>query len=102
MSAGHTPGPWEISGTFEHRGDPSIWANITPVGYKSYGAIAQVSFFNELVTFDPVKLANARLIAAAPELLDALQFIREHGEEFSELAAKKAISAINKATGATP
>ena len=88
MSAGHAPGKWAYS--FESV-DPE-WAVVTT---SDGTVIANVNAHGR-------QEENARLIAAAPELLEALQFIREHGEEFSELAAKKAIAAINKATGATP
>ena len=46
-----------------------------------------------------IALANARLIAAAPELLAALQNIIENGLSTSKIAAGKA--AIAKATGET-
>ena len=47
----------------------------------------------------PSVTANARLIASAPELLDALQNIIENGLSTSKIAAGKA--AIAKATGET-
>lgn len=54
MTAKHTPGPWHIDGHEVHAGDGCEF----------------------VTTFDPstaVGTANARLIAAAPELLDTLK-----------------------------
>jgi len=46
-----------------------------------------------------MRLANARLIAAAPELLEALQFVMSaHGEQLDS-AFQQAQEAITKATG---
>jgi hypothetical protein len=43
--------------------------------------------------------ANARLIAAAPDLLEALSGFVEHGTCFDEIDMAKALAAIAKATG---
>lgn len=64
----HTPGPWHTAGTFDPDQDPrqNIWSEARP------GAVS-----GELVARH-AKPANARLIAAAPELLDALQlFVKQ-------------------------
>ena len=58
MSA-YTPGPWRQTGVNVRAGDALV-------------AIAVDHWANER-TGEAVKLANARLIAAAPELVDALQ-----------------------------
>lgn len=59
MSTQHTPGPWELS-----EGDTSLWAK-SPLG-------ARVRISN-IIKHAPINginhAANARLIAAAPELL---------------------------------
>lgn len=97
-----TPGPWFID-------------NGRAIGTKSteddqsYGMIIPVGW----VEFDPeieVQVANQRIMAAAPELLDALQdmlsgwkYIREqHGDLYGvgwDRAQNKAIEAISKALG---
>lgn len=62
----HTPGPWSIGDLAENEGFVSIDAS-------SHGALAEV-----VVKMDddplpsPELIANARLIAASPELLEAL------------------------------
>lgn len=63
----HTPGPWNLGGVSNPRTDPrySIWGP-TPPGKQS----------GEWIAKDVAK-ANARLIAAAPELLAALKAILE-------------------------
>jgi len=63
MSAGHTPGPWEAES------DLSVWA--LGGGIKVAGACGTGG---GLTAEDH---ANARLIAAAPELLTALRELRD-------------------------
>jgi len=68
MTAQHTPGPWRISGPPPLTGDPheiSIKAANIPVARISRSA--KIAFGE--------RAANARLIAAAPELLEALRRI---------------------------
>jgi hypothetical protein len=73
-----TPGPWELKpwqvGTRQwHR---AIWAAMAP-GYDARGVLAHTMGQRPL----SVNAANARLIAAAPELYDALDlFVAEYVE----------------------
>ena len=61
-TAKHTPGPWRID---DEQRDFRILAD---------GAAAPVAFISRLYREDlPPALANARLIAAAPDLLAALE-----------------------------
>jgi hypothetical protein len=90
----HTPGPWAVSDNHGKR-------YIEPVGDNE--PVAQI-------TKGPNSEANARLIAAAPELLEALvvmcrEFelkIPDHcnADWYEEFNAARA--AIAKATGITP
>ena len=84
-TAQHTPGPWAIAGHYIG----TLGVNVATVGYAS-GA----------------EHANARLIAAAPDLLAALERIANseeyHGDAFScdfETLQNVARAAIAKATG---
>jgi hypothetical protein len=65
----HTKGSWAISGVIEGRGDISIAADRIVVATAHNG----VSFFDVIGGNHPEQQwANARLIAAAPDLLEAL------------------------------
>lgn len=100
-----TPGPWRVS---EKRGDLiDIRHNNNGIGAISLNlahVVARQSWLKEAE-------ANAKLIAAAPELLEALQELisgyedREKSGMFDMLVhgdlIEKANSAINKALGET-
>jgi hypothetical protein len=109
MSAKHTPGPWVHEFRRNKHGgwrDESLYVTVKagatliaayPLEYAEYPASE-----NECE-------ANARLIAAAPELLEALKAIRDHtfvDAEGPELRAQnalnhsRAIAAIAKAEAA--
>lgn len=89
--AKHTPGPWQWTQHF----DPTI-----SIYKDGFGQIARL-YDSSAGTGK----ANARLIAAAPDLLDALKTIvevignTEYGEIDRKLAVKDARAAIAKATG---
>jgi len=92
----HTPGPWIAVGFWvEHPNDkrPDI-CNCDPRSMDQEGRS------------DAEILANARLIAAAPDLLEALKDMLDGHEDactgYGEGAADKARSAIAKATGEQP
>ena len=80
----HTPGPWRI-GTPPPNGEQTIGTQ--------HGLMVAVVTTGSGV---PTK-ANARLIAAAPELLEALQEIVNAAD--GDAGLKKARAAIAKATG---
>lgn len=63
MASNHTPGPWEIHPWGD--ADIEIVANDTTV--------CNVPGFNDETTDPSATTANAKLIAAAPELLNALE-----------------------------
>jgi hypothetical protein len=107
-SATHTPGPWHIY----YDDCPIINAYDEKIGLKS--DIAAIC--RDDVTQDEVQ-ANARLIAAAPELLEALREAREAARQLENMFAEglsdddcrelsrmhsKARAAIARAEGAEP
>lgn len=88
----HTPGPWKVQ-----KGS-SCYHAVSEDGYLSTGCIS----------FDGRGLANARLIAAAPDLLALLvelkashygAAVREEYEERVEAAIKKATGAVKPQVG---
>lgn len=103
MTTKHTPGPWHVeSGPLKTRtGEPAEWA-IT----CSKGPIALLS---EDDTTGPryERDANARLIASAPALLEALLWVRENpdhaigNEDHSDHCpdCRRILRAIAAATG---
>jgi hypothetical protein len=94
MSAQHTPGPWTAdwnSGSHGYTiaGDHIAIGTAFSLLGKRYGT-GEAS-------------ANARLIAAAPEMLEALRFVQEHGAVYPEGEAGQRIrAAIAKAEGRAP
>lgn len=103
-NAKHTPGPWELD---DNRRGSHVYVHA-----KTHGALATVVWqmaqdYREGKP-SPECEANARLIAAAPELLNALKDILEHCHfEKKDLDSKRnvnefrvnAVAAIAKATG---
>lgn len=83
----HTPGPWKFGkdGAIEHN-NVQIYID---------GADGT------LIVYGQVKDADARLIAAAPDLLESLRGFIEHGTCFDADDWAKAKAAIAKATGET-
>jgi hypothetical protein len=65
----HTPGPWLRESEINSEG--SDWILVT----KDYAEIVDLRLDDGLVVSEQEQEANARLIAAAPELLAALRFV---------------------------
>ena len=95
----HTPAPWEWAENYNGLTGPDQEEVLT---YQTYEGM--------WLSFGVSQEANARLIAAAPDLLEALQdmlsgwkYIREtHGDLYGvgwDRAQEKAEKAIAKATG---
>ncbi|HHA2912873.1 TPA: hypothetical protein ACOD97_000212 [Stenotrophomonas maltophilia] len=101
MTSKHTPGPWKWSGEYTHPCGKPAWTLLGRHGLYGILTCDQGSAPQDLNDE-----ANARLIAAAPELLQALQLVEcvyrkncvNEGEPSSVLHSMQA--AIAKATGA--
>ena len=102
----HTPGPWRISDTGEIYGAGDIHAHgrLYPA-VRGHGQVSSRSFTSRVCVVEGSPelegpAANARLIAAAPELLEAckavmrLDYLHEHNA-----LAKQVEAAIRKAQG---
>jgi len=97
-TAGHTPGPWHH---VEWDCDPRVnddgnhYWGIKPLKFHGGAEYLEASGW--------MTEANARLLAAAPELLSALQGLRgwmpPAGDEAIDAAMRNADAAILKATG---
>lgn len=96
--AKHTPGPWEVSNLLRSYGSVYVRADRNFVRvYDEWGS-------------EEMQLANARLIASAPELLEALEGLlcwcqgyeadKLNPHAFSHMESARA--AIAKATGEQP
>lgn len=94
----HTPGPWAVVPARTGEND-SIYFEV----HDGFGRTATV--YGDIAT-DGEEAANARLIAAAPELLEALRELADHCRAFymaeRESILLNARAAIAKATGGTP
>ena len=98
-----TPGPWE----FVPESEEDRYGDVDMGGFRS--ASGWVCKFGDGRLYYPLEgtppePADARLIAAAPELLEALELVLGNGLDSEGLAAAhaKARAAIAKATGENP
>jgi hypothetical protein len=94
----HTPGPWIGAGP--SFGDPLpryTTSIVTEWGHEDEGCIdiCELPFHH----YDDENEANARLIAAAPALLEALEGFVEHGTCSDDEDMAKARAAIKAAKG---
>lgn len=97
MEKKYTPGPWKCSQHLGHH----VWSVHMDAGYRGRGS----TIVDGVAGIDiEQRLANARIIAAAPELLEALNELANgySGNRWDvgiALRLKKARAAIAKATG---
>jgi hypothetical protein len=92
----HTPGPWQVGLSADNT--PAV---CVPV-HKGFGSGFVIAHINRLGTRSGASGcadANARLITAAPDMLNALRKIVNFGGNDS-IIRETAIAAIRKATGA--
>ena len=93
MSAKHTPGPWFLDDAI----DVDL-PNHIGISSDKHGLLAQVVWKMEDDERTPECEANARLIAAAPELLEFVkEWLDRQGSDENYMTAK-ARAAIAKAT----
>ena len=91
--AGHTPGPWRAERTGPWDGWDG-WEVIAKDGATVCNGLGSQR--------DPIREANALLIAAAPEMLAALKAIVDCAGPGAGPEIGLALDAIQKATGDTP
>lgn len=90
METKHTPGPWHVGVRQAHR-----------IIYDQTGwAVADATVYHGKESHGEM-LANARLIAAAPRMADAIRFVlSDLNSELDHEARLILESALNEATGA--
>jgi len=94
-----TPGPWHYQQETDSRRDGYIRPALTPIqpGMQNMPAVARACHSGCGVT---EMRANARLIAAAPDLIDALQTMLDSFAECDDnWQVQKARAALAKAKG---
>lgn len=102
MASKHTPGPWLVP----HFARPDIQCNCGYVLSPNYmGAIATVHFegekpgeYDDNPPLDEA-IANARLIAATPDMLAALVLAESYADVMGVMTVQAIRDAIAKATG---
>ena len=101
MSNQHTPGPWIVAT------DKVSVLSITAVdmaNQKPCPKVVDCASGYDAMSYEEAQ-ANARLIAAAPELLEALVsmlHLRKMPDEVAECVLDRAVAAIAKAKGSNP
>jgi hypothetical protein len=95
----HTPGPWKIfEGCGADKRRPVIVDSIPDVDGKFVGNCICFA-----ASTNPDIEANANLIAAAPEMLEALKMVLQHGRiDDSESRMAMVAAAITKAESGVP
>ena len=86
----HTPGPWAV--------DPKILAVYAPDRHGHAAAVRVAECGRTLLPADEIR-ANAALVAAAPDLLAALQLVYANAGESPEWIRSRIAPAIARATG---
>lgn len=98
MSTQHTPGPWIGAGPSFGDPLPRYTDEIVTVDEDEHGGVETICRlpFNHL---DAENEANARLIAAAPDMLDALQFAIRFHDQLTPSDVERMRKIAEKATG---
>lgn len=87
--SGHTPGPWLAVmqfGSWMVRQDPKDWDG------NGYQHICSLAASKKGSHYGDMFAANAKLIAAAPDLLEALQQILKANDAQSQSWAREAVA----------
>jgi hypothetical protein len=90
--SGHTPGPWSFKPS---ESDPNLFQVL-----DAQGCVIGFVLRGDRAATRIVCGVNANLIAAAPELLDSLIYLRNCIESGTQPAMREVNAAIEKAIGA--
>ena len=98
MTDWHTPGPWRVADDYDGAPPIRVEARLPVAGAMPWAPIARL--VNEA---GPTGQANARLIAAAPEMLEALRSVVDDiggvDAEHHNALLEQISAAIKRATG---
>lgn len=75
----HTPGPWELQGQWQLKTDTGDWVDAECVEAPRWGIIGAW-----IDSSSDERESNARLVAAAPELLEALRILRVQFGDYTD------------------
>jgi hypothetical protein len=86
MSNAHTPGPWVLTiKPAAHDADFTVAEIEQPRSVKYRGAVTRMQSAEHIYGIGREELiANARLISAAPDMLDALEQCAEYFDKFAD------------------
>lgn len=93
----HTPGPWRIMASIT--GEAATCWVVGRKESKSFADLSDQDVIAAVTSEGKSNDADARLIAAAPDMLAALVELRDWYAEHTGLPAVSANAAITKATG---
>ncbi len=94
----HTPGPWQVLPEEMGKSYLRVRGTLPGLRYK-IADVRHVEYEGASETEVQMTKANARLIAAAPELLYALEHILKGSLSLPRFSEEQARAAIAKATG---
>lgn len=96
--SGHTSGPWQVMPEEVHRDYVRIRAVVCGCRYKIANVLTPV-YPGSLDTEAVETRANARLVAAAPDLLEACELAARHHQGMRSEVGSTLRAAIAKAKG---
>lgn len=95
QNATHTPGPWKFKKGAKN--DDKTRGTLGEI--ESGGGFYLAAIWADVEELEPYAEANARLMAAAPDLLAALKMLSDSGVNLAEPIESAMLAAIAKAEG---
>lgn len=100
MGTKYTPGPWEVT-QIDCLGNEVVeYGNVRPVNRHMFGHETSLPIADFYLWDMPEQKANALLIAAAPELLEALEMIVNEADSYTARTGKPVYNWLDQARAA--